>query len=90
MQDIDLYQSWSKTVTHSLERLHILKLFVISKSEACKYKHISGLLNGGNKMSITSPEFVRIVWHDLGDVIYDQMKETVKDLKLTVFTGFLQ
>ena len=41
-------------------------------------------------MSIISPEFVVIVWHDLGDVIYDQMKETVKDLKLTVFTGFLQ
>ena len=41
-------------------------------------------------MSITSPEFVIIVWHDLGDIIYDQMKETVKDLKLTVFTGFLQ
>ena len=40
-------------------------------------------------MSITSPEFVIIVWHDLGDV-NDQMKETVKDLKLTVFTGFLQ
>ena len=39
-------------------------------------------------MSIISPEFVIIVWHDLGDVIYDQMKETVKDLKLTVFTGF--
>ena len=38
-------------------------------------------------MSITSPEFVIIVWHDLGDVIYDQMKETVKDLKITVFTG---
>ena len=40
-------------------------------------------------MSITSPEFVIIVWHDLGDV-NDQMKETVKDLKLTVFTVFLQ
>ena len=36
-------------------------------------------------MSIISPEFVIIVWHDLGDVIYGQMKETVKDFKLTFF-----
>ena len=36
-------------------------------------------------MSIISPEFVIIVWHDLGDVIYGQMKETVRDFKLTFF-----
>ena len=36
-------------------------------------------------MSIISPELVIIVWHDLGDMINGQMKETVKDFKLTVF-----
>jgi len=36
-------------------------------------------------MSRISPEFVIIVWHDLGDIIYGQMKETVKDFKLTFF-----
>jgi len=39
-------------------------------------------------MSIISPEFVIIVWHDLGDIIYGQMKETVKDFKLTFLQDF--
>ena len=39
-------------------------------------------------MSIISPELVIIVWHDLGDMINGQMKETVKDFKLTVFYRF--
>ena len=39
-------------------------------------------------MSRISPEFVIIVWHDLGDIIYGQMKETVKDFKLTFYRIF--
>lgn len=39
-------------------------------------------------MSRISPEFVIIVWHDLGDIIYGQMKETVKDFKLTFLQDF--
>ena len=41
-------------------------------------------------MSIISPELVIIVWHDLGDIIYGQMKETVKGFQTKFFTGFLQ
>jgi len=39
-------------------------------------------------MSIISPEFVIIVWHDLGDIIYGQMKEIVKDFKRTFYRIF--
>jgi hypothetical protein len=36
-------------------------------------------------MSIISPELVIIVWHDLGDIIYGQMKETVKGFQTNFF-----
>jgi len=36
-------------------------------------------------MSLISPELVIIVWHDLGDIIYGQMKETVKGFQTNFF-----
>ena len=36
-------------------------------------------------MSIISPELVIIVWHDLRDIIYGQMKEIVKGFQTNFF-----